>query len=292
DMKYAMFPMLERIPGFRRSHLTKHIDFINSVILSIIDKRKKKQANNDSVLTKNLTELESTDLENKDLLHYLLKAETDETNLKKALTTEELLNDLKVFLIAGHDSTASALSATLYYLGKNPDCQQKAREEVIKIMGDEKRDIIPTLNQIKEMKYINMVINETLRIHPPAPGLNARVTQKETSLGEYVLPKGQVVIPNLYALHHSKKLWGDEPYRFQPERFADSEGNTLQSYKFTPFGGGVRICIGMNFSLAEQRVFLAMLVRKYRWTIPKETIHKDKIEFRRIYTLPLKEGID
>ncbi|CAG8533891.1 14197_t:CDS:2, partial [Acaulospora colombiana] len=215
DKKYSMFPILEKIPGFKRSYLFEHINLIDSVILDIIDKRKKIQASE----IESLSDLENSERENKDLLYYMLKAEADEENLKKRLTTEELLNDLKVFLIAGHDTTASALSAAIYYLGKNPECQKKAREEVIKIIGDGEQDVIPTLDQIK----------------------------------------GQLVIPNIYALHNSKNLWGDETHLFRPERFAGGEGNTFQSsYKFTPFGGGVRICVGMNFSLAEQRVFLAM----------------------------------
>ncbi|RHZ75969.1 hypothetical protein Glove_208g201 [Diversispora epigaea] len=297
NMNYVMFPVLEKIPGFKRTHLFHNIKILNNVILNIINKRKQKQQtlenNNNNI---NLTSMNNSDdnyiknnivltskisEKHNDLLSYMLKAEADETNLKKRLSTEELLNDLKVFLIAGHDSTAAAISAAIHYLGKNPECQKKVREEVISIIGDKKDDVIPTLEQIKEMKYINMVINETLRIHPPAPALNARIAQKDTKLGEYVILKGQMIIPNIYALHHSKKIWGDEPYKFKPERF---EKETLKSsYNFIPFGGGVRICIGMNFSLAEQRVFLAMFVKKYQWTIPKETIHNDKIEVNKTY---------
>lgn len=169
NMNYVMFPMLEKIPGFKRTHLTHNIKFLNNVILDIINKRKRKQRtlgnvgknknftnidNHDNFTKHNMIlppeiEVEKSDLSHNDLLSYMLKAEADETNLKKRLSTEELMNDLKVFLIAGHDSTATAISAAIYHLGKNPECQKKARQEVIDIIGDKDYDVIPTLEQIK-----------------------------------------------------------------------------------------------------------------------------------------------
>ncbi|RHZ56826.1 hypothetical protein Glove_396g54 [Diversispora epigaea] len=274
DMKYVIFPFLEKIPRFRRPELMNRIDYLNDVILNIIKERnqnlkfkKFKKVNNDND--------DGDDYDGpRDLLYYMLKAEETQDNLKSRLTTEELLNDMKIFLVAGHDTTAIALAAAIYFLGINQECQEKAREEAIRIMGDEKKNIIPNSEQIKELKYINMVIKETLRIHPPAPITLFRRAQKDTRLGEYAIKKGTMVLPHIYASHHSEKSW-EEPHKFKPERFTNEKDT---ANKHLPFGGGNRICVGMNFSYAEQRVFLTMLVRKYSWKVTEPSIHKGELQ--------------
>ncbi|RHZ60979.1 hypothetical protein Glove_350g73 [Diversispora epigaea] len=268
DKKYNLFPVLEKIPGFRRSELFNRLDYLNDVILDIIKERKQilkfKKANNDN-----------DDYEGpRDLLYYMLKAEETQDDLKSRLTTEELLNDMKIFLVAGHDTTAIALAAAIYFLGMNQECQEKAREESIRILGDEKKNIIPNSEQIKELKYINMVIKETMRIHPPASVTGFRRANKDTRIGKYVIKEGTIVEPQIYALHHSEESWEDS-YKFKPERFSNEKDT---ANKHLPFGGGNRMCIGMNFSLAEQRVFLTMFVRKYSWKITEPSIHKDKLQ--------------
>ncbi|RHZ67415.1 hypothetical protein Glove_301g15 [Diversispora epigaea] len=269
DMKYVLLPILEEIPGFRRPKLFNRIDYLNDVILDIIKERKQnlkfKKVNSDN---------DNYD-EPGDLLYYMLKAEETQDYLKSRLTSEELLNDMKLFLIGGHNTTAISLAAAIYFLGRNQECQEKAREEAIRIIGDEKKNIIPNSEQIKELKYINMVIKETLRIHPPSPiAVGFRRAQKDTRLGEYAIKNGTILLPHIYASHHSEESW-EEPHKFNPERFANEKDT---ANKYFPFGGGNRICIRMNFSLAEQRVFLTMLVRKYSWKITEPSIHKDELQ--------------
>ncbi|RHZ77408.1 hypothetical protein Glove_180g114 [Diversispora epigaea] len=275
DMKYVIFPILEKIPGFRRPELFNQIDYLNGVMLDIIKERKKilkfKKVNNDS--DNNYDD----DYDGpRDLLYYMLKAEEAQDDLKSHLTTEELLNNMKLFLTTGHETLSIALAAAIYFLGMNQECQEKAREEAIRIIGDEKKNIIPNSEQIKELKYINMVIKETLRIHPSAPITTVRRTQKDTRLGEYAIKEGAILIPEIYASHHFEESW-EESHKFKPERFVDEKDT---ANKYFPFGSGSRICIGMNFSLAEQRVFLAMLVRKYSWKVTEPNIHKDKLQVK------------
>ncbi|RHZ44628.1 hypothetical protein Glove_715g7 [Diversispora epigaea] len=260
DMKYVIFPILEKIPGFRRPELFNRINYLNGVMLDII-----KEHNDDD------------DYDGpRDLLYYMLKAEEARDDLKSRLTTEELLNNMKLFLTTGHETSSISLAAAIYFLGMNQECQEKAREEAIRIMGDEKKNIIPNSKQIKELKYINMVIKETLRIHPSAPITTVRRTQKDTRLGEYAIKEGAILILEIYASHHFEESW-EESYKFKPERFAN-ERDTAN--KYFPFGSGSRICIGMNFSLNEQRVFLAMLVRKYSWKVTEPNIHKDQLQVK------------
>ncbi|RHZ57544.1 hypothetical protein Glove_386g24 [Diversispora epigaea] len=293
DRKYVLLPILEEIPGFRRPELFNQIDYLNGVMLDIIKERKKilkfKKVNNDSDNNYDDDDYDGP----RDLLYYMLKAEETQDDLKSRLTTEELLNNMKIFLMGGHETTAVSLAAAIYFLGMNQECQEKAREEAMKIMGDEKKNIIPNSEQIKELKYIDMVIKETLRIHPPVPvAAGYRRAQKDTILGdEYAIKKGTILLPHIYASHYLEELW-EESYKFNPERFANEKDT---ANKFFTFGGGSRICIGMNFSLAEQRVFLAMLVRKYSWKVTEPSIHKDKLEVKPILldvTVPRNLEID
>jgi len=146
------------------------------------------------------------------------------------------------------------------------------------------------------------VIKETLRLSPSVAFLIGRMTSREVAMGEYVLPQGTLVAINVWALHHSRKIWGDDVELFRPERFeghivdeklADPDAanpaanpalgeGKKDSYAWLPFGFGSRSCIGMNFSYTEQRVALSMLLQKYEWTLPADSPHKDKLLFNTI----------
>ncbi|CAO3627034.1 unnamed protein product [Cunninghamella echinulata] len=234
----------------------------------------------------------------KDLLTLMLESELLGEG---SLTNEELKSDLNIFFLAGHDTTANTLSSIIYYLAKHPEIQQRAREEAINILGDDAHDIYPTINQLKEFTFINQVIKETLRLNGPLIALTPRITAQDTELGGGIVPKGTPIVVNIYDMHHSKYVWKD-PETFNPDRFAkggEAEQKTREGLTWVPFASGPRMCIGMNFSLAEQRVLISSLLRKYEWKLPEDSIHKEvlitngvggiltpkelKINFRRRY---------
>ncbi|KAG2225674.1 hypothetical protein INT45_012146 [Circinella minor] len=211
----------------------------------------------------------------KDLLTLMLEAAKEENGI---LTDEEIKSNLCGFFLAGHDTTANALSFAMYNLATHPDVQQKAREEAIKVLGDHPKDVFPTLEQIKEMPYIQMVIKETLRRNGVVQNIVSREAAEDTELGGCVIPKGVHVTMDMIALHRNPLIWED-PDLFKPERFAPG-GEAEKAAKkngmsWVPFSNGARMCIGVNFSLNEQRVFLPMLLRKYELTLPDDSIHKD-----------------
>jgi cytochrome P450 len=165
--------------------------------------------------------------------------------------------------LAGHDTTANALSFALYYLAENPEIQQRAREEAISVLGDNHEDIIPTVEDTKQMEYINQIMKETLRMNGPASTVVTRVSTEDSELAGSFIPKGTLLNVNIFDTHHSAKNWSD-PLTFDPDRFAtdrDEKKNSVQGSNWVPFGGGARQCIGMNFSLNEQRVMLSMLCK-------------------------------
>ncbi|KAI7883483.1 cytochrome P-450 cyp509A1, partial [Lichtheimia hyalospora FSU 10163] len=210
----------------------------------------------------------------KDLLMLMIEAEKDG---EAALTDDELMSNLCVFFIAGHDTTANAMACAAYYLAKNPDIQAKAREEAIRILGDEPRDIFPSIEQTRQMTYITKIMKETLRLNPPLPNASFRVAARDTEIDGVFIPKGTRIQVDIYESQHNPRVWQD-PEVFNPERFAlDGEADHIEGFGWVPFGNGTRQCIGMNFSLAEQRVFLSMLLRKYELSLPLDTIHTDGI---------------
>ncbi|ORY94873.1 cytochrome P-450 cyp509A1 [Syncephalastrum racemosum] len=270
DPFFALMPWVERnflwlFPQRKRIHqdLTDFLDMLDKVIenkrLAIAEGK------TNTVIKEN----------EKDLLTLMIESE-NETGV---LSNEELKSDLCIFFLAGHDTTANALAFAAYYLAVNPDIQQKAREEAIRVFGDAPEDILPNLEQVKDLPYINQIMKETLRINPPAPNITIRRTTQDVEVNGVIIPKDHRVALDIYELQHNPKVWRN-PDVFDPERFApggEAEQLSGQGMAWLPFSNGSRQCIGMAFSLAEQRVMLPMLLRKYEWSLPADSPHKDGI---------------
>ncbi|KAI8877202.1 cytochrome P450 [Backusella circina FSU 941] len=268
DPLYFMFPFLDRYflwmnPG--RQVLFKNMEKFNGMLSTMVE-GKRASVKSGQVHNENLEENE------KDLLTLLIEGEAKGDG---SLTDEELKSNLAVFFVAGHDTTSNALAAAVYFLAKNENIQQRAREEAICILGDEPLDVLPNIQQTKEMKYINQVMKETMRIASPAPEVVPRHVTEDSVLADTFVPKGSKVVPNIYDTHHTDRLW-DEPFTFNPDRFSE-ENEKKSNEAWVPFAGGGRQCIGMNFSLNEQRVVLSMLLRKFTFTLPENSIHKDRL---------------
>ncbi|KAI9476252.1 MAG: cytochrome P450 [Benjaminiella poitrasii] len=210
----------------------------------------------------------------KDLLTLMIEAEQKGEG---SLSNEELKSNLCIFFVAGHDTTANALSYAIYYLAKYPHYQERARKEVLDILGDEPSNIIPTIDQIKQMVFINQIIKENLRIDGPVTQVVSRIATEDTVLSGTFIPKGTYVNVDIFNIHHSDKVWR-EADEFNPDRFV-TDART-EGMSWTPFGNGARQCLGMNFSLAEQRVLLSMILRKYSWELPKNSIHQERVKVK------------
>ncbi|KAI8139343.1 cytochrome P-450 cyp509A1 [Fennellomyces sp. T-0311] len=255
--RLSYFPKREKI----QQEVTKFIQMLDGII-----------ENKRRILSEDRHALDNVKDSEKDLLTLMLEARLDG---KGALSDQDLRANLVTFFMAGHDTTASALSSAIYHLAVNQDIQKRAREHVVNALGDDSRDIVPTSEQSLKMPYINMIIKETLRINPPAGETSLRAAAHDIELAGTVIPKGTVVFAEMYELHHNPTIWKD-PETFNPERFAPGgEAEKLGNAAWLTFGSGPRQCLGMNFSLAEQRVFLPMLLRKYEWSLPEDSIHKD-----------------
>ncbi|KAG2176951.1 hypothetical protein INT43_007605 [Umbelopsis isabellina] len=168
----------------------------------------------------------------------------DEDDKLEPLSSIELRDELVVFFLTGHDTTANTLTSAMYFLAVNLDIQKKARDEVLRILGDDYSDISPTLHQLKEFKYLNNVMKEAVRLALPAHSLIERTVSRDTEIAGTFIPKGSLVKANILGLHYNPNFW-NEPAKFTPDRFC--EGGELESrssiYSYLPFGGGYRQCI-------------------------------------------------
>ncbi|CAB5356645.1 cytochrome P450 [Rhizophagus irregularis] len=256
-----IFPFLNKLPTRKNKIFNSAVKDFDKFVFEIIDLKRIELAKR-----KKLNEKKKCN--NEELLISMLEA-SEQENLN--IGTKDLRDNIINFFSAGNDTTSMSVSSSIYYLAKYPHMQKRAREEVISIIGNELK--IPTADQLKEMKYLNAVIKESLRRYP-AP-MTYRQLLKPTQFGEYVLPENSIIRVSNFAVHHDPKYW-DNAYTFDPERWLTNEKRSNQ-YSYIPFSVGPRNCVGQNFSIMEQRIIIAMFLLKYEWSLPKNSIHKDEL---------------
>ncbi|CAL8125047.1 unnamed protein product [Orchesella dallaii] len=182
---------------------------------------------------------------------------------KKELTKEDVLHELNLFIVAGYDTTGTTAAWTLHLLASNPECQRKAHEELQTIFGNRKgTDLQVTVEDIKQMKFLDGCIKEALRLFPVLPWLLRR-TDEEIRLNDgTILPEGVDIPINTFLIQRNPTFF-PEPDKFQPERHFP--GSTSNIKAMLPFGAGPRICPGMLFGMHELKIILAHLLLSYSW---------------------------
>lgn len=195
--------------------------------------------------------------EHNDLLDMLLETRYEDTG--EPMSTQQLIDEIKILFIAGHETTANALTFTLHLLGNHPEIQQKIYDELTAIES-ETTDLI---EQLQKMTYTNAVINESMRLYPPAWITDRENIADDTLLG-YDIKAGTLIGVSFYELHRNPKYW-ENPEAFHPERFLGEQKKHSMQY-FYPFGAGPRMCIGMGFAMYEMALTLSHLVKRYQIT--------------------------
>lgn len=190
-----------------------------------------------------------------DLLDLLLAGVDPET--KRKMNTAELRDNLLTFIVAGHETTALTLSWSMYLMAFDQDAQARAREEARSVLQGR----AATGDDVANLPFIRQIIDEALRLYPPAGIISRTAMKKDTLCDREILPGDTVMVP-IYALHRNELLW-DEPNSFKPERFADRK--SVARYAYLPFGDGPRICIGASFALQEAVIILATLLPKFKF---------------------------
>ncbi|XP_027730664.1 cytochrome P450 3A8-like [Vombatus ursinus] len=204
-----------------------------------------------------------------DFLQLMMDSQTSnnsETHSHKDLSDEELLAQSIIFLFAGYETTSSVLSFLFYNLATNPEIQQKLQKEIDAVLPNKEA---VTYDAVVQMEYLDMVINENLRLFPIA-GRIERVAKKTVELNGLRIPKGTVVMASPFVLHHDPKYW-PEPEEFRPERFSKENKESINPYVYLPFGAGPRNCIGMRFALMSMKVATCRLLQEFSFRTCKET---------------------
>jgi len=263
------------VPRLRK--FNSDLKILNDVLDDLINRAKKTRN------TEDIEELENrnyNEVKDPSLLRFLVDMRGADIDNK------QLRDDLMTMLIAGHETTAAVLTWALFELSKDPEAMAKAREEIDRVVGDR----VPTLEDIKEMKYLRLVVAETLRLYPEPPLLIRRCREENTlpkgGGREATIIRGMDIFLSLYNLHHDGRFW-PEPDKFDPERFTRPYKNPdipewagfdprkwdgklypneiASDFAYLPFGGGARKCVGDDFATLEATVTLAMVLRRFEF---------------------------
>ncbi|MEU8438281.1 cytochrome P450 [Streptomyces sp. NPDC029216] len=189
-----------------------------------------------------------------DLLTLLAGARSSDDG---AFDAAELRDQVLIFLLAGHETTATSLAFALHLLARHPEEQARAREEVRRVLGDR----TPEAADLDRLPYLTRVLKEAMRLYPAAPVMG-RQSVAASEIDGHAIPAGSTVILAPWVTHRHPRYWSD-PERFDPDRFTPEAEAGRPRYAWFPFGGGPRACIGQHFSMLESVIALAMILRAY-----------------------------
>jgi cytochrome P450/NADPH-cytochrome P450 reductase len=191
-----------------------------------------------------------------DLLDVMLTSKDKETG--ETLSRENVGYQMITFLVAGHETTSGLLSFATWLLLKNPDILVKLRRHVDEVLGGD----IPTVQHLEQLKYVEQVLMETLRLWPTAPAFAVHPLQDTTIGAKYAVKTDDVLLILSPVLHRDRSVW-DDPDAFRPERFAPENAAKLPPHAWKPFGSGQRACIGRGFAMQEAVLVLAMMLQRF-----------------------------
>lgn len=215
------------------------LNTLNTVVYSIIDERRTRLA----------------DTNTGDLLWMLLSARDEETG--EGMSDEQVRDEVMTLLLAGHETTATALTWTWYLLSQHPEVEHRLHAELDTVLVGQ----LPTVEHLDALPYTRMVIQEAMRLYPPVFGMT-RHAIAEDEIGGYRIRANSVVFLSAYCTHRHPAIW-EEPEVFDPERFTPERSAGRPRFAYFPFGGGPRQCIGNGFALMEAQLVLATVAQRY-----------------------------
>jgi len=215
-----------------------------------------------------------------DLLDRLVAARDSESGI--ALTDKEVRDEVVIIFVAGHETTAVAKTFVFYLLSQHPKEEAKLHAELDSVLGGR----APSYEDLANLPYTKMVVEEAMRLYPPAPGLSIREAQVDDVIGDTRIKKKNAIVVLPWVLHRHRALW-ENPDRFEPERFSPERSQGRPRFAYMPFGGGPRICIGAALAMTEAQLILATIAQRYRMTL----VPGQDIRLLHRVTLRPKDGI-
>ncbi len=190
-----------------------------------------------------------------DLLSMLLGAQDEDGS---GMTDKQLRDELMTIFLAGHETTALALTWAFYLLAENPQAEAKLAAELEEVLGGR----APTVEDMPRLRYAEWVVKESMRLYPPAWGLG-RECVRECEVGGYRVPVGMQIFAFQWVVQRDPR-WFADPLDFRPERWGEESASRLPKYAYFPFGGGPRLCIGNYFATMEAVLILSTVARRFR----------------------------
>jgi cytochrome P450 len=216
-----------------------------------------------------------------DLLSMLLLAQDEEDRRGGGMTDEQVRDEAMTIFLAGHETTANALTWTFYLLSQHADVEARLHEELDQVLGGR----TPLMDDVARLPYTEMVLTEAMRLYPPAWAVG-RLAVRDHEVGGYVVPGGSLVLLSQYAMHHDARFF-PAPERFDPLRWTTEARESRPQFSYFPFGGGPRRCIGEGFAWMEGILLISTLARKWRMRLVPE----QRVEVRPVITLRPKHGM-
>lgn len=241
-LQYASAPYLPLwVPTPSNRRLQKGLETLNSVVSTIISERRK--------------QLADSAMETGDLLSMLLAAQDEETG--EVMNDQQVRDEVMTLLLAGQETTSAALTWTWYLVSEHPEIEQRLHEEVDRVLNGR----LPTVEQLGDLPYTRNVLQEAMRLYPPAFYI-IRHTIADDEIGGYPVPANSIVFLMAHLMHRHPAIW-EEPERFDPERFTEERSANRPRFAYIPFGGGPRICIGKSLAMMEAQLVLATVAQRY-----------------------------
>lgn len=247
------------LPENRRRR--RRIQAMDSIIMPIIERRR------------------ASGQDRGDLLDMLLSAQDEESGI--GMSDRQVRDEAVTLFLAGHETTAMALTWTWYQLAQQPQVVERLEAELDRQLGGRP----PTSEDLKRLPYVRAVLDESMRLYPPGWVISREVV-RPVEIGGYALRPGQVLFISPYALHRDPNHW-EEPERFDPDRFLGDRREAIPRYAYLPFGGGPRVCIGNNFALMEGQLILATVAQRFRLRL----VPDQQVEPEALVTLRPRHGI-
>ncbi len=259
--EFHLLDMLWMIPTPRKRRFRDAVRALDRVVDKIIDQRRR------------------TTHRNEDLLSMLLDAVDEETN--QTMTPRQVRDEVLTLLLAGHETTANALVWTWYLLSQNPEAADKLHHEVTSVLGER----APSGLDLPRLPYTRMVVEESMRLYPPAWAVS-RNAVGDDEIGGYRVPRKTNMIISSFVTHRHPAFW-EEPERFDPERFSPARSEGRPNFAYLPFGGGPRICIGNGFAMTETQLVVATVAQRYRLRL----VPGHPVELHPLITLRPRHGM-
>lgn len=254
------------------------------VPFSYINGKRRNFYKNKAILDKKIFSLieerRQTKAETPDLLNMLMNIQDADTG--EVMSNQQLRDEVMTMYIAGQETSANALSWTLYLLAKHPEVMERLRAEVQFVLGN---NPTPSFHELMRLQYTKQVLDESMRLYPPVWSLGRQSLEKDTILG-YEIPKGAIVFISNYTLQRDPRYWKN-PDAFNPDRFHPDNQSPQLRLHYLPFGAGPRMCIGKHFAMMEMQLILSVLVNNFNF----ELIPDQEIIPQALVTLKPKHGI-